>query len=213
MRRKSSTSSDVAAGIVFQNPVLLEWRTALGNIMLQAEARKLDRAAAERRACRLQARPRGYLCAGSPACCATHQPPQMRRHAIKLKLAQPDASHQETAVIQLTRLAAREPPSWRRPEYPANPRRRSNPQLGHARVQKAHPIALQHTCLGNVRWPSRIPIFRTAAFECNISELKPRMRSYGGTYCRHCAFNCQGYTPGAYIPIWRPSCLASRSSG
>ena len=37
-------------GIVFQNPVLLEWRTALGNIMLQAEARKLDRAAAERRA-------------------------------------------------------------------------------------------------------------------------------------------------------------------
>jgi ABC-type taurine transport system ATPase subunit len=53
-RRKSSTSSDVAAGIVFQNPVLLEWRTALGNIMLQAEARRLDRAAAERRACRLQ---------------------------------------------------------------------------------------------------------------------------------------------------------------
>ena len=37
-------------GIVFQNPVLLEWRTALGNIMLQAEAKKLDRAAAERRA-------------------------------------------------------------------------------------------------------------------------------------------------------------------
>ncbi len=57
-----------------------------------------------------------------------------------------------------------------------------------------YPIALQHTCLGNVRWPSRIPIFRTAAFECNISELKPRMRSYGGTHCRHCAFNCQGYT-------------------
>ena len=37
-------------GIVFQNPVLLEWRTALGNIMLQAEARKLDRAVAEKRA-------------------------------------------------------------------------------------------------------------------------------------------------------------------
>jgi NitT/TauT family transport system ATP-binding protein len=37
-------------GIVFQNPVLLEWRTALGNVMLQAEARKLDRAAAEKRA-------------------------------------------------------------------------------------------------------------------------------------------------------------------
>jgi NitT/TauT family transport system ATP-binding protein len=37
-------------GIVFQNPVLLEWRTALGNIMLQAEARNLDRKAAKRRA-------------------------------------------------------------------------------------------------------------------------------------------------------------------
>src|SRR5205807_3536824 len=37
-------------GIVFQNPVLLEWRTALGNVMLQAEAKRLDRAAADRRA-------------------------------------------------------------------------------------------------------------------------------------------------------------------
>ncbi len=37
-------------GIVFQSPVLLEWRTALGNIMLQAEAKKLERASAERRA-------------------------------------------------------------------------------------------------------------------------------------------------------------------
>ena len=37
-------------GIVFQSPVLLEWRTALGNVMLQAEARKMDRADAERRA-------------------------------------------------------------------------------------------------------------------------------------------------------------------
>jgi NitT/TauT family transport system ATP-binding protein len=37
-------------GIIFQSPVLLEWRTALGNIMLQAEARRLDRKAAERRA-------------------------------------------------------------------------------------------------------------------------------------------------------------------
>jgi NitT/TauT family transport system ATP-binding protein len=36
-------------GIVFQSAVLLEWRTALGNVMLQAEAKKLDRAAAERR--------------------------------------------------------------------------------------------------------------------------------------------------------------------
>jgi NitT/TauT family transport system ATP-binding protein len=37
-------------GIVFQSPVLLEWRTALGNVMLQAEAKRLERAAAERRA-------------------------------------------------------------------------------------------------------------------------------------------------------------------
>ncbi len=37
-------------GIVFQSPVLLEWRTALGNVMLQAEARNLNRKAAERRA-------------------------------------------------------------------------------------------------------------------------------------------------------------------
>ena len=37
-------------GIVFQSAVLLEWRTALENIMLQAEAKKLDRNAAEARA-------------------------------------------------------------------------------------------------------------------------------------------------------------------
>jgi NitT/TauT family transport system ATP-binding protein len=37
-------------GIVFQSPVLLEWRTALGNVMLQAEARNLNRTAADRRA-------------------------------------------------------------------------------------------------------------------------------------------------------------------
>jgi NitT/TauT family transport system ATP-binding protein len=37
-------------GIVFQNPVLLEWRTALGNVMLQVEARKIDRKKAEARA-------------------------------------------------------------------------------------------------------------------------------------------------------------------
>jgi NitT/TauT family transport system ATP-binding protein len=42
-------------GIVFQSPVLLEWRTALGNIMLQAEARKLDRKEAEERASKLLA--------------------------------------------------------------------------------------------------------------------------------------------------------------
>jgi NitT/TauT family transport system ATP-binding protein len=37
-------------GIVFQSPVLLEWRTALGNVMLQAEAKRLERAAAQGRA-------------------------------------------------------------------------------------------------------------------------------------------------------------------
>ncbi|MGE0035541.1 MAG: ABC transporter ATP-binding protein [Xanthobacteraceae bacterium] len=37
-------------GIVFQSPVLLEWRTALGNVMLQAEAKKLEWKSAERRA-------------------------------------------------------------------------------------------------------------------------------------------------------------------
>jgi len=37
-------------GIVFQSPVLLEWRTALANVMLQAEAKKLERGAAQARA-------------------------------------------------------------------------------------------------------------------------------------------------------------------
>ena len=40
-------------GIVFQSPVLLDWRTALENVMLQAEARNLDRVAAERTARKL----------------------------------------------------------------------------------------------------------------------------------------------------------------
>jgi NitT/TauT family transport system ATP-binding protein len=34
-------------GIVFQSPVLLDWRTALENVLLQAEARNLDKAEAE----------------------------------------------------------------------------------------------------------------------------------------------------------------------
>jgi NitT/TauT family transport system ATP-binding protein len=46
--RVSGPRTDI--GIVFQSPVLLEWRTALGNVMLQAEAKKLERASAERRA-------------------------------------------------------------------------------------------------------------------------------------------------------------------
>jgi NitT/TauT family transport system ATP-binding protein len=44
------TSPRTDIGIVFQSPVLLEWRTALGNVMLQAEAKRLERTAAERRA-------------------------------------------------------------------------------------------------------------------------------------------------------------------
>ena len=37
-------------GIVFQNHVLLDWRDVLGNVMLQAEGRKMDLGAAEARA-------------------------------------------------------------------------------------------------------------------------------------------------------------------
>jgi NitT/TauT family transport system ATP-binding protein len=37
-------------GIVFQNPVLLDWRTVLGNVLLQVEARRLDLASFRRRA-------------------------------------------------------------------------------------------------------------------------------------------------------------------
>ncbi len=37
-------------GIVFQNPVLLEWRNVLDNVLLQAEVRKLDLAACRQRA-------------------------------------------------------------------------------------------------------------------------------------------------------------------
>lgn len=44
------TKPYVEAGVVFQEPVLLEWRTALGNVMLQAEARKQSKGAAQRAA-------------------------------------------------------------------------------------------------------------------------------------------------------------------
>jgi NitT/TauT family transport system ATP-binding protein len=37
-------------GVVFQSAVLLEWRTALANVMLQAEAKQLERDAAQKRA-------------------------------------------------------------------------------------------------------------------------------------------------------------------
>jgi NitT/TauT family transport system ATP-binding protein len=47
---KTISAPRTEIGIVFQTPVLLEWRTALGNVMLQAEAKRLERGAAERRA-------------------------------------------------------------------------------------------------------------------------------------------------------------------
>jgi NitT/TauT family transport system ATP-binding protein len=47
---KRITAPRTDVGIVFQSPVLLEWRTALGNVMLQAEAKRLDKRSAERRA-------------------------------------------------------------------------------------------------------------------------------------------------------------------
>jgi NitT/TauT family transport system ATP-binding protein len=43
-------------GIVFQDATLLEWRTALRNILLQAEARRMPKAEAARRARELMAR-------------------------------------------------------------------------------------------------------------------------------------------------------------
>jgi NitT/TauT family transport system ATP-binding protein len=52
-QRVSRPVTDV--GIVFQSPVLLAWRTVLGNVMLQAEARNLPRQAAKESAQRLLA--------------------------------------------------------------------------------------------------------------------------------------------------------------
>lgn len=37
-------------GVVFQSPLLLEWRSALKNVLLQAEARKMERSVAHERA-------------------------------------------------------------------------------------------------------------------------------------------------------------------
>src|SRR5258708_16683092 len=47
-QRVTKARTDI--GIVFQNHVLLDWRTAIENVMLQAEARGMDLAAAEIRA-------------------------------------------------------------------------------------------------------------------------------------------------------------------
>ncbi len=44
VRGKPLDGPTTDAGIVFQSPVLLPWRTVLGNIELQMEVRKLDRA-------------------------------------------------------------------------------------------------------------------------------------------------------------------------
>ncbi len=47
---KQVTAPRTDIGIVFQSHVLLEWRTVLGNVMLQAEAHKIERKEAEHRA-------------------------------------------------------------------------------------------------------------------------------------------------------------------
>jgi NitT/TauT family transport system ATP-binding protein len=47
---RSVDGPQTSIGIVFQADALLEWRSALGNVMLQAEARKLPRGAARARA-------------------------------------------------------------------------------------------------------------------------------------------------------------------
>ena len=44
------TGPETQLGIVFQSPLLLDWRDAVGNVLLQAEARKMDKGEAERRA-------------------------------------------------------------------------------------------------------------------------------------------------------------------
>jgi NitT/TauT family transport system ATP-binding protein len=50
---KTVTRAQTQLGIMFQNPVLLRWRDALGNVMLQAEGRRIDRKEAEKSARRL----------------------------------------------------------------------------------------------------------------------------------------------------------------
>jgi NitT/TauT family transport system ATP-binding protein len=50
---KQVTRAQTQLGIVFQNPVLLEWRDTLANVMLQAEARRMDKKVARETARRL----------------------------------------------------------------------------------------------------------------------------------------------------------------
>jgi NitT/TauT family transport system ATP-binding protein len=52
---QSVSGPQTQLGIVFQKPILLEWRTVLGNVLLQAEMRRLDASAYLERARRLLA--------------------------------------------------------------------------------------------------------------------------------------------------------------
>jgi len=52
---KKVESPCTSTGIVFQSPVLLDWRTALENVLLQAEARKLEKKRAREHAYELLA--------------------------------------------------------------------------------------------------------------------------------------------------------------
>ena len=50
---RAVTGPETQLGIVFQKPILLEWRTVLGNVLLQVEMRRLDAGAHLERARRL----------------------------------------------------------------------------------------------------------------------------------------------------------------
>jgi len=50
---RTVSAPETQLGIVFQKPILLEWRTVLGNVLLQAEMRRLDTGAYLERARRL----------------------------------------------------------------------------------------------------------------------------------------------------------------
>lgn len=47
---KAVTKPQAEMGVVFQRDVLLAWRTVLGNVMIQAEARRMDRKSAKKHA-------------------------------------------------------------------------------------------------------------------------------------------------------------------
>ena len=58
-RASACTGPYTNLGIVFQRDALLEWRTVLDNVLLQADIRRLDRAQATRR--------RPWICSRAPA--------------------------------------------------------------------------------------------------------------------------------------------------